>query len=728
MKHHTLHIWGGIECTINRVHNQYFDQLEYAGHYNRPTDLDQVADLGIQAIRFPVLWEKHKPTTDTCPDWSYAELSLNKLKEKDVEPIVGLVHHGSGPSYVNFFDGSFEQGLAIYARQIAQQFPWVTYYTPVNEPLTTARFCGLYGLWYPHGRDDYHFLKVLLSECKATCMAMQAIREVNPAAQLIQTEDLGKIYSTPMLRYQAEFENWRRWLSYDLLMGRVSIEHPLWEFILKSGINEEDLYYFLNHPCPPDMLGLNYYATSERYLDENLEVYPAYTHGGNGRHNYVDVEAVRVQLDEPTGPYELVSEIWNQYRIPLAITEVHLHCTREEQVRWFYGIWQTANKLKKDGVDVRAITAWALFGSFGWDRLLTEPYGIYEPGVFKIANNQLQPTALTRLIKSLTRQQTFDHPMIEGKGWWQCDRRILYPAESGMNRSSQTTNAFTRPLLILGKTGTLGTAFARICDLRGLNYRNFDRCQLDITNQTQVERIVDELNPWAIVNATGYVKVDEAETDEDNCIGCNATGPAYLAQLCERRGIKLLSFSTDLVFDGEKRQPYVESDRVAPLSVYGRSKVLAEQNLLAHNPSSLIVRTSQFFGPWDQSNFVVQVLNQLQKGEEMVAAGDVFISPTYVPDLVNMSLDLMQDDEEGIWHLSNTGQSTWADLARQVAERIGEDSSLIRAVPQSQMQWIAPRPQYSVLKSEKGAQLPSLDNALDRFFYEANAYSLQTLK
>ncbi|WP_247237476.1 dTDP-4-dehydrorhamnose reductase [Telluribacter sp. SYSU D00476] len=725
MNQENLHIWGGIECTINRVHNQYFDQLDYAGHYTRASDLALVADLGIEALRFPVLWEKHMPKPDTCPDWSWARQSLEFLSERQIEPIVGLVHHGSGPSYVNFYAGSFEQGLADYARQVALEFPWITNYTPVNEPLTTARFCGLYGLWYPHGRDDYHFLKVLISECKATCMAMRAIREVNPSARLIQTEDMGKVYSTPLLRYQAEFENWRRWLSFDLLMGKVDAEHPLWEFILHAGINEEELYYFLAHPCPPDMMGLNYYVTSERYLDENLEIYPSHTHGGNGRHNYADVEAVRVKLNEPTGPYELVTELWQRYHIPLAITEVHLHCTREEQVRWFHSMWQTAGQLRRSGVDIRAITAWALFGSFGWNRLLTEPNGDYEPGVFKLATNQLQPTALARLIRNLTHQQTFDHPMVEGQGWWQSDKRVLYPAEYQACLSASTRKRSARPILILGKTGTLGAAFARVCDIRGLHYQLFDRCQLDITNQAQVEQVVNELKPWAIVNATGYVKVDEAERDEDNCIGCNATGPMYLAQLCERLGIKLLSFSSDLVFDGEKKQPYVESDPVAPLSVYGRSKALAEQNLLTYNPASLIVRTSQFFGPWDQGNFVIQALNQLLRGEELMAVQDVHISPTYVPDLVNMSLDLMQDDEAGIWHLSNAGQTTWAELARQVAERIGEDTSLIKGIPLSQMDWIAPRPQYSVLKSEKGAQLPSLDNALDRFFSDANTQLLQ---
>ncbi|TDB67422.1 family 1 glycosylhydrolase [Arundinibacter roseus] len=421
-----LEIWGGIECTINRIGNVYADQLEYAGHYERETDLRQIADLGIKTLRYPILWERHQPQNGKAIDWTFAETKLATLQELQIEPIVGLVHHGSGPAFVSFFDGSFEQGLADYARQVAEKLPWVNFYTPVNEPLTTARFCGLYGLWYPHGTDDYNFVRVLISECKATVMAMQAIRQVNPLAQLVFTEDLGKTYSTAMLHYQADFENHRRWISFDLVSGKVNVKHPMWEYLLWAGAQEEDLYFLLTSPCPPDIIGLNYYITSERYLDEALETYPANTHGGNGRHCYADVEAVRVQLDEPTGPYTLIKEVWDRYHSPLAVTEVHLHCTREQQLRWFYGMWKTACQLKEDGVDIRAITAWAMFGSFGWNSLLTKPPGNYESGVFKLTKNKLKPTALAGLIDQLIRKEKIRPSTLNGEGWWQTEERLLY--------------------------------------------------------------------------------------------------------------------------------------------------------------------------------------------------------------------------------------------------------------------------------------------------------------
>src|SRR5947209_1832474 len=121
-------IWGGIECTINRVKNNFFDQTEYSGHYNRPGDIDAIAALNIKKIRYPVLWEKHQPFIDSTIDWSWTEKQLGALREKNIEIIAGLVHHGSGPSFTNLADPHFPELLAAYAKKVAEKFPWLQYY------------------------------------------------------------------------------------------------------------------------------------------------------------------------------------------------------------------------------------------------------------------------------------------------------------------------------------------------------------------------------------------------------------------------------------------------------------------------------------------------------------------------------------------------------------------------------------------------------------------------
>lgn len=711
-----VEIWGGIECSINRVNETYQDQCKLLGHYDRvKEDLDSFADLGISKLRFPVLWEKHQPEAGTVIDWSFSEKSLNHLRQNNIIPIVGLVHHGSGPRYASFFDSSFAEGLASFAFQVAEKFPWVDHYTPVNEPLTTARFCGLYGLWYPHEANETSFLKVLLSECRATVLAMQAIRKINSAAKLVLTEDLGKIHSTALLAYQAEFENHRRWLSIDLLCGHVTPAHALWKHLISAGITPEELYFFIDNPCPPDVCGFNYYLTSERYLDENMAQYPAHTHGGNGKHRYADVEAVRVAQIKPDGPYTLLKEAWERFRLPLAITEAHLGCTREEQLRWFSSIWAAGNQLNEEGIPFLAVTAWALSGNYNWCHLLTRDTGHYETGVFDVRSGRMRPTALAAMIKAFSRNASFHHPVLECAGWWERDCRILYPNDYCKQNAALTAS---KPLLILGKTGTLGKAFARISEIRGLCYHLLGREDVNLHDPEDIDRLVRELDPWAIVNAAGFVRVDDAETESEICLMSNAEVPRNLAEVCQRHEIKLLTFSSDLVFDGRKQECYVESDPVSPLNVYGQSKALAEEAVLTANPDALVIRTSAFFGPWDMYNFVVAALQSFKQNLPFKAANNIRISPTYVPDLVNNSLDLVLDGAVGVWHITNTGEISWAALAEEIAARGNFQRSLVEAVPMERLNLTASRPKFSAMKSEKGMILPPLENALDRFFQE----------
>lgn len=425
-KKYTKHlpIWGGIECSLNRVKDRYFDQLEQAGHYNRLShDIAVIAELGVRVLRYPVIWERNEPVEGLL-DFSFADQSLATIKAHGIDPIVGLVHHGSGPAYCPVDNGEFPAKLARYAEQVARRYPWVQYYTPVNEPLTTARFCGLYGLWYPHGNSDRVFVRILLNELRAVVESMKAIRRINPDAWLVQTEDLGKTYATPLLQYQADFENCRRFLTYDLLCGKVDKHHELWEF-LRGNAEENELMYFVENPCPPDLIGLDYYPTSERYLDERLYLYPVHTHGGNGRDAYADVEAFRVRHRQQSGIEMLLKEYWDRYQLPMAITEVHIHCDDDSQIRWFWHVWNACWKLMQQGVDIRAITSWALLGSFGWNKLLTESDGIYEAGVFNVSSGKPIMTTLGKFVSEVIRDNRHDHHAIQKKGWWEREDRFI---------------------------------------------------------------------------------------------------------------------------------------------------------------------------------------------------------------------------------------------------------------------------------------------------------------
>ena len=134
--------------------------------------------------------------------------------------------------------------------------------------------------------------------------------------------------------------------------------------------------------------------------------------------------------------------------------------------------------------------------------------------------------------------------------------------------------------------------------------------------------------PWAVINTAGYVNVDRAESDREQCFRENALGPEVLARACTRKKIPFLTFSSDFVFNGEKGKKYLETDEVAPVNIYGLSKVEAERRVLDTHANSLVVRTSSFFGPWDSANFVTMSLKRLAAGENISTLSDITMSPT----------------------------------------------------------------------------------------------------
>lgn len=424
-------IWGGIECSFNRVKSRYFDQLEHAGHYHRIVeDINEFRKLGITTMRYPVIWERLQPDLNQEINWSTTDEAMSAMKACGISPIAGLVHHGSGPRYADFTSENFPVLLSDFAASVARRYPWINYYTPVNEPLTTARFAGLYGLWYPHKRNDRTFVRILLNELKGVVLAMKRIREINPQAKLVQTEDLAKVYSTPFMKYQADFENHRRWLTWDILSGLLDEKHALWKYFIRYS-SAKELMFFRENVCAPDIIGLDYYPTSERYLDEDLSKYPPEKHGANHRHRYADVEAVRIAHGQPSGPVVLFREVWERYRKTVVVTEVHIHCDYDNQIRWFNEIRKAAIRVIAEGADLRAITTWAMLGSFGWNRLLTENGGLYESGAFDVSTGKPIATPLAAFIGALASNANIHHPAVSEPGWWMRDDRFLFQPVRG---------------------------------------------------------------------------------------------------------------------------------------------------------------------------------------------------------------------------------------------------------------------------------------------------------
>ncbi len=432
-------VWGGVECTINRVRDTYFDQYARSGHRKTlKADLERIASLGVRALRVGLHWEHFEATRS----WDDFDRMLDAVRELGIRPIAGLLHHGSGPPGVDLLHPEFAEKLAAYALTVAERYPWLMDYTPVNEPQTTSRFSCLYGHWYPHHRSVRSYAQALVNELKGVALAMRAIRSVQPSARLIHTEDGGATYATEEMEGFREERTQRRWLGTDLLCGSVDEAHPMLVFLTRHGVPAEEVLWFRENSCPPDVLGLNYYVTSDRFLDHRTELYPKHFAGGDtGSEPLVDIEAVRVRSERLPGVEALLTEAWQRYRLPVAITEAHLGGSPEDQVRWLAQVWQGARVAGQAGVEVRAVTVWALLGLWNWSNLCTADTNAYELGVFDTPHGELRETALAAVIRQMARGETPEHAALGQAGWWQRADRFAYTPYPPLKEEIETAEA-----------------------------------------------------------------------------------------------------------------------------------------------------------------------------------------------------------------------------------------------------------------------------------------------
>ena len=664
-----LQLWGGHECTVNRVHNHYLDQSVLSGHDSRSDDIALFAGLGLKALRYPVLWEKVSPERPALQDFSIADLRLPQIRDHGIRPIVGLTHHGSGPRYTDLLDEGFAPGLAGHARAVAERFPWVADYTPVNEPLTTARFSCLYGIWYPHARNEGALWRALLNEIDATRLAMGEIRKVNPGARLVQTEDLGFTHATPPMTEQAAFENTRRWITWDLLCGMVGRDHPLWRRICNWGL-EGRLHAILDDPCPPDVIGFNHYLSSERLLDHRVELYPECVRGGDGRGPYVNIEAVRTVKGGPIGVATLLEQTWERYGREIVITECHNGCTREEQVRWFDEVWRSAEQARTRGVRVTAVTAWGLLGSYDWNRLLAEEAGHYEPGVFDLRLGEPHPTAMAPLLRDLAAGREPDLPALKGLGWWRREDRFFdqvvdlpHPCPIAPRVDHHLDQV--RPLLIVGPDSDVTAALEAACAHRNLacEWMPVSACQTE-TGPRRLADLLPIVEPWAVINLVG------------------PQGCAAVAAVASEAGLPVLTWSA-------RGEP--EREPAAGELILDCPQMLTHDHLQA---------------------FSREVLQTLGQGRPFRAAANSQAPAIYLPDAANAVLDLLIDGRRGRIRLAAPAAMSWAELAACLAVEAGVDAHRVEPVSPPHPSRVVPVGEHEA--SAPRLMLPGLTSAAQR--------------
>src|SRR6266436_3623855 len=274
-------------------------------------------------------------------------------------------------------------------------------------------------------------------------------------------------------------------------------------------------------------------------------------------------------------------------------------------------------------------------------------------------------------------------------------------------------------IMILGTGGRLGAALAR--EFQDYDVTGFNREQFDLSDLDGLRTTLDPMSFDVLINAAGFTNVDACETERDRAFLINAEAPGVLATICNAKDAKLIHFSTDYVFDGEKRTPYTEEDHANPISVYGESKLIGEKNVLAVENHHLVVRVSWVFGP-DRPSFIDAMIKRAQENEKVDAIADKLSTPTYTHDIAGMLPQFFDGDGEGgILHFANAGKCSWQEYAQWAldccrefgvpvkARTVGalklNHMTRLRRGNSGQAAWVARRPVYSVLSTAKYAQL-----------------------
>lgn len=271
-----------------------------------------------------------------------------------------------------------------------------------------------------------------------------------------------------------------------------------------------------------------------------------------------------------------------------------------------------------------------------------------------------------------------------------------------------------RPIVVTGASGQLGTAFVKLLGERCVGLTRRD---LDLVSPSSIGPVFEGITPGLVINCAAYTAVDQAEEDAETAYVVNADAVAAMARWCSTAESRLLTFSTDYVFDGTKPDPYVESDPTAPINVYGASKRAGERAALEAYPEALVVRTSWVLSG-THPNFAATML-RMARERELSVVDDQKGHPTLVDDLAVAALAAVDAGVTGVLHLTNQGVVTWFELARKVVEMAGLDPDVITPCTTADYPRPAPRPANSVLESERLADsglepMPHFDAGLRR--------------
>ena len=352
-------LWAtGIENTFvpqTRPGHRALDEYQLMGHYEHwREDLELLRELGVRAVRWGIPWYRVEPLQGEF-DWRWTDEVLPFLvSELDVTPIVDLMHYGC-PFWLRreFASDEYPDAVAAFAAAFAARYRGlVRWYTPLNEPIVTAIFCGKRGVWPPYLRGDTGYVRILLQVVRGILGTCAALRAADPGAMLVHVEasGLSRAARTDLAAVAADEQD-RSFLPYDLVLGRVGPEHALFTWLVRSGAAPDELAAIAAAPAPIDLMGLNFYpqwSTTQLFIDRR------------GKLAYRPVE------QDGSGFAALIEGYWRRYGIPLMVTETSARGSEEVRARWLEASVGTVRELRGRGVPVVGYTWFPLFTMIDW--------------------------------------------------------------------------------------------------------------------------------------------------------------------------------------------------------------------------------------------------------------------------------------------------------------------------------------------------------------------------
>ncbi len=334
------------------------DELAKTKHYERwRDDFRLLQELGIDYLRYgPPYFSAH--TGPGRYDWTFADETFRALQEQKVTPIVDLCHFGV-PDWIGDFQNSDWPGLfADYAQAFARRFPWVRFYTPVNEIYIAATYSAQFGWWNERLKTDRAFVKALKHLCQANVMAMHAILKERPDAIFIQSESTQYFHPEgPDCEDAARRFNEKRFLSLDLTYGH-HLNATVYEYLLDNGMTRDEYHWFLQHHVRSRcVMGNDYYETNE---------------------NLVHSDGTVSLSGEMFGYYPITHQYFARYSMPVMHTETN-GLGGEDAVKWLQKEWANVHRLKQDGVPILGFTWYSLQDQVDWDTGLRENNGRVNP-------------------------------------------------------------------------------------------------------------------------------------------------------------------------------------------------------------------------------------------------------------------------------------------------------------------------------------------------------------